>query len=188
MLAITLPDAIILLEFNVILPAPVIPTLPVDESVPAPAPTAINVFAIKLPLAITFVELILTAPAAVRVMFPVDEIKPADALADIKPFAITLPALILPVYVGKYAAIFALLNEDDAVGAAQNKLPVPFVCSIYPFTPSVCGHACPSNTILPRPVAVNSMFEFAPVTTDKEPVVSIIPPVTIKLPAVRLPV
>ena len=96
--AITLPDAITLLEFNVILPAPVIPTLPVDESVPAPAPTAINVFAITFPLAITFVELILTAPAAVRVMFPVDEIKPADALADTKPFAITLPVTFkLPV-------------------------------------------------------------------------------------------
>jgi hypothetical protein len=116
LLAITLPDAIILLEFNVILPAPVIPTLPVDESVPAPAPTAINVFAIKLPLAITFVELILTAPAAVIFKLPVD-VNVADvAVGETKLLAIILPVTFkLPTtytqikeYI-KYKMIFGLL-------------------------------------------------------------------------------
>lgn len=54
--------------------------------------------------------------------------------------------------------------------------------------PSVCGHACPSNKILPLPAADNSMLEFEVVAIVNTPTLSIIPPVNIKLPAARLPV
>ena len=117
---------------------------------------------------------------------PVEFNVPDVAEGERSVFAITLPAEIFPVYVAKNAPTLALANDDD--GAAQNKLPVPFVCNTYPATPSVCGHACPSNKILPLPAANNSMLEFEVVDIDNTPTLSIIPPVRTKLPAARLPV
>lgn len=109
------------------LPAALNNILLVDVSSAEPEPVAINVFATILPDTNTLVVVKLIAPAAVIFKLPVDVIVAAIAVGDRIVFAITLPALMLPVYVVRNEATLALANDD--AGAAQNKLPVPFVCS-----------------------------------------------------------
>ena len=170
------------------MPAALNNKLLVDTISPEPAPADINVFATMLPDTNTLGVVKLIVPTAVIFKLPVD-VRVADvAVGETKLLEIIFPAEILPVYVVKNAPTLALPNDEDAVGAAQNKLPVPFVCSIYPVTPSVFGHACPSNIILPVPFATNSMLEFPVVDIDRTPTLSIMPPVKIKLPAAMLPV
>ena len=170
------------------LPAALNNKLLVDIISPEPAPADIKLFATMLPDTNTLGVVKLIAPTAVIFKLPVD-VKVADvAVGDTKLLAITLPAVRLPVYVDRNELTLALLNDEDAVGAAQNKLPVPFVCNTYPVKPSVCGHDCPSSKILPVPLATNSMLEFPVVDIDRTPTLSIIPPVKIKLPTPILPV
>ena len=183
-----MPLTITLGDVRFTLPAPLSNKLLVDTISPEPAPADINVFAIMFPLAITLAVVKLTVPAAVIFKLPVDVSVADVAVGDTKLLAITLPALMLPVYVVRNELTLALLNDEDAVGAAQNKLPVPFVCNTYPVKPSVCGHDCPSSKILPVPLATNSMLEFPVVDIDRTPTLSIMPPVKIKLPAAMLPV
>jgi hypothetical protein len=89
------------------------------ESSAEPVPVAMNVLATIFPEAKTFEAVKLIVPPETMFKLPVEFNVPDVAKGEITVFATTFPALILPVYVVRNEAIFALPKLTVAGFAAR---------------------------------------------------------------------